>query len=179
MISAIRTRSTDSISERQGVRLVFSDGGRLVLRLSGTGTEGATLRLYLERFEPQDRRARSGAAGGACRFHQSCRRAHRHQTPVGPYPTGRGDMTDPTKLPAWKALKDHHAKLHGTTLTQLFAGDSAPLQELLGALRRHRARLFQERRHRRHHGPAVRTGPQEADLDGTARKRSVRRGPDQ
>lgn len=42
-----------SISERQGVRLVFSDGGRLVLRLSGTGTEGATLRLYLERFEPK------------------------------------------------------------------------------------------------------------------------------
>ena len=42
-----------SISERQGIRLVFSDGGRLVLRLSGTGTEGATLRLYLERFEPK------------------------------------------------------------------------------------------------------------------------------
>lgn len=42
-----------SISERQGVRLVFADGGRLVLRLSGTGTEGATLRLYIERFEPR------------------------------------------------------------------------------------------------------------------------------
>lgn len=43
-----------SVSERQGIRLVFSDGGRLVLRLSGTGTEGATLRLYLERFEPRN-----------------------------------------------------------------------------------------------------------------------------
>jgi phosphoglucomutase len=43
-----------SVSERQGVRLVFSDGGRLVLRLSGTGTEGATLRLYLERYEPRN-----------------------------------------------------------------------------------------------------------------------------
>jgi phosphoglucomutase len=43
-----------SISERQGVRLVFADGGRLVLRLSGTGTEGATLRLYIERFEPRN-----------------------------------------------------------------------------------------------------------------------------
>lgn len=42
-----------SVSERQGVRLVFADGGRLVLRLSGTGTEGATLRLYVERFEPK------------------------------------------------------------------------------------------------------------------------------
>lgn len=43
-----------SVSERQGVRLVFSDGGRLVLRMSGTGTEGATLRLYLERYEPKN-----------------------------------------------------------------------------------------------------------------------------
>ncbi len=42
-----------SVSEKQGVRLVFANGGRLVLRLSGTGTEGATLRLYIERFEPR------------------------------------------------------------------------------------------------------------------------------
>jgi len=40
-----------SVAERQGVRLVFEDGSRIVLRLSGTGTEGATLRLYLERYE--------------------------------------------------------------------------------------------------------------------------------
>jgi phosphoglucomutase len=33
------------------VRLVFEDGARIVFRLSGTGTEGATLRLYLERYE--------------------------------------------------------------------------------------------------------------------------------
>ena len=36
-------------SKGQGLRVVFTDGARLVLRLSGTGTEGATLRLYLER----------------------------------------------------------------------------------------------------------------------------------
>ncbi len=35
----------------QGVRLIFDDGARVVFRLSGTGTEGATLRLYLERYE--------------------------------------------------------------------------------------------------------------------------------
>jgi phosphoglucomutase len=47
------TDPTDgSVSTRQGVRLVFDDGARIVLRLSGTGTEGATLRLYLERHEP-------------------------------------------------------------------------------------------------------------------------------
>jgi phosphoglucomutase len=41
-----------SVSRGQGLRVFFADGSRLVLRLSGTGTEGATLRLYLERFEP-------------------------------------------------------------------------------------------------------------------------------
>ena len=41
-----------SVSHNQGLRIAFDGGGRAVLRLSGTGTEGATLRIYLERFEP-------------------------------------------------------------------------------------------------------------------------------
>ncbi len=41
-----------SISTGQGVRIGFSDGSRIVFRLSGTGTEGATLRIYLESYEP-------------------------------------------------------------------------------------------------------------------------------
>jgi len=41
-----------SRSTAQGLRLHFTDGSRCVLRASGTGTEGATLRLYLERFVP-------------------------------------------------------------------------------------------------------------------------------
>ncbi|WP_372785327.1 alpha-D-glucose phosphate-specific phosphoglucomutase [Phenylobacterium sp.] len=40
-----------SVAKHQGVRLVFSDRARIVYRLSGTGTQGATLRIYLERFE--------------------------------------------------------------------------------------------------------------------------------
>jgi phosphoglucomutase len=40
-----------SISEHQGIRINFTDGSRIVFRLSGTGTEGATLRVYLERYE--------------------------------------------------------------------------------------------------------------------------------
>jgi phosphoglucomutase len=40
-----------SVTSGQGIRLIFSDGARLVYRLSGTGTEGATLRLYIEHFE--------------------------------------------------------------------------------------------------------------------------------
>jgi len=39
-----------SRSERQGIRILLDDGSRAVFRLSGTGTEGATLRLYLERY---------------------------------------------------------------------------------------------------------------------------------
>jgi len=41
-----------SRSERQGVRIGFDGGSRIVLRLSGTGTQGATLRVYLEFYEP-------------------------------------------------------------------------------------------------------------------------------
>jgi phosphoglucomutase len=41
-----------SVSAKQGIRVEFSDGSRIVFRLSGTGTEGATLRVYIERFEP-------------------------------------------------------------------------------------------------------------------------------
>ncbi|OGS92689.1 MAG: alpha-D-glucose phosphate-specific phosphoglucomutase [Gallionellales bacterium GWA2_59_43] len=41
-----------SVSTGQGVRILFVDGSRIVFRLSGTGTEGATLRIYLESYEP-------------------------------------------------------------------------------------------------------------------------------
>ena len=41
-----------SVSSHQGIRLNFTNGSRIVFRLSGTGTEGATLRVYLERYEP-------------------------------------------------------------------------------------------------------------------------------
>ncbi|MBN8563211.1 MAG: alpha-D-glucose phosphate-specific phosphoglucomutase [Leptolyngbya sp. UWPOB_LEPTO1] len=40
-----------SVSQKQGVRIGFTDGSRIVFRLSGTGTQGATLRLYVERYE--------------------------------------------------------------------------------------------------------------------------------
>ena len=40
----------------QGVRVMFEDGSRIVYRLSGTGTAGATLRVYIERFEPDPAR---------------------------------------------------------------------------------------------------------------------------
>ncbi|NOQ77564.1 MAG: alpha-D-glucose phosphate-specific phosphoglucomutase [Methylococcaceae bacterium] len=40
-----------SVSTNQGLRIGFEDGSRIILRLSGTGTEGATLRVYIESYE--------------------------------------------------------------------------------------------------------------------------------
>ncbi|MCW6507681.1 alpha-D-glucose phosphate-specific phosphoglucomutase [Lichenifustis flavocetrariae] len=42
-----------SDSAHQGIRILFTDGARIVYRLSGTGTAGATLRVYIERAEPE------------------------------------------------------------------------------------------------------------------------------
>lgn len=41
-----------SVSKNQGIRIGFENGSRIIFRLSGTGTVGATLRIYLERYEP-------------------------------------------------------------------------------------------------------------------------------
>lgn len=41
-----------SVSSKQGIRILFEGGSRVVFRLSGTGTSGATLRVYVERYEP-------------------------------------------------------------------------------------------------------------------------------
>jgi len=41
-----------SVSSHQGIRIMFDGGSRIVLRLSGTGTSGATIRVYIERYEP-------------------------------------------------------------------------------------------------------------------------------
>ena len=45
-----------SVSSGQGLRVIFSDGARIIFRLSGTGTEGATIRVYVESFEPDVKR---------------------------------------------------------------------------------------------------------------------------
>ena len=42
-----------SVSDHQGIRIGFADGSRIIFRLSGTGTVGATLRIYLESYEPE------------------------------------------------------------------------------------------------------------------------------
>jgi phosphoglucomutase len=49
---AYRDPVDDSMTAHQGVRVMFAGGSRAIFRLSGTGTVGATLRVYLERYEP-------------------------------------------------------------------------------------------------------------------------------
>jgi len=49
-IFSYRDPIDDSVSDHQGVRVMLEDGSRIVYRLSGTGTAGATLRIYLERI---------------------------------------------------------------------------------------------------------------------------------
>lgn len=41
-----------SVASKQGVRFVYTDGSRIIFRLSGTGSAGATVRMYIEQFEP-------------------------------------------------------------------------------------------------------------------------------
>lgn len=43
-----------SIATKQGLRIIFEDGSRIVLRLSGTGSSGATVRMYIEAYEAKD-----------------------------------------------------------------------------------------------------------------------------
>jgi phosphoglucomutase len=45
-----------SVTAKQGIRILFENDARIVFRLSGTGTKGATIRIYLERFEPDPAR---------------------------------------------------------------------------------------------------------------------------
>ena len=63
-IGALRVEAADdfayldpvdgSESRNQGIRILFEGGSRIVFRLSGTGTSGATIRVYIERYEPAD-----------------------------------------------------------------------------------------------------------------------------
>ncbi len=43
-----------SVASAQGRRFVFDDGSRIIFRLSGTGSSGATIRLYVEKYEPDE-----------------------------------------------------------------------------------------------------------------------------
>ena len=68
-----------SDTKAQGVRILFEDGSRIVYRLSGTGTAGATLRVYIEHYVPETGDLGRGDAGRAGRsdraFARVCRKS--------------------------------------------------------------------------------------------------------
>ena len=51
LAQVIKTVFNDST---QGVRMIFTDGSRVIFRLSGTGSAGATIRVYVESYEPDE-----------------------------------------------------------------------------------------------------------------------------
>ena len=70
-----------SVSSHQGLRIGFADGSRIVYRLSGTGTSGATLRVYIERYEPDATRHAldtQQALAGLITLAQQIARIHHH-----------------------------------------------------------------------------------------------------
>ncbi|RKP14636.1 hypothetical protein BJ684DRAFT_18964 [Piptocephalis cylindrospora] len=51
-----------SVAKKQGIRLIFQDGSRVIVRLSGTGSQGATVRLYVERYEEDSSKVKTPAS---------------------------------------------------------------------------------------------------------------------
>ena len=66
-----------SVSRNQGLQLHAADGSRMVVRLSGTGTRGATLRVYLERHEPDRAKHAAAAAAALAGLSEAARRLAR------------------------------------------------------------------------------------------------------
>ena len=54
----------DSVSAHQGVRIFTEDGARIIFRLSGTGSSGATIRMYMEKYEKDPERLTLSTAVG-------------------------------------------------------------------------------------------------------------------
>merc|ERR1712178_483043 len=50
-----------SVSKNQGIRIAFEDNSRIIFPLSGTGVAGATIRMYLEKYEPANGNLEQGA----------------------------------------------------------------------------------------------------------------------
>ena len=53
-----------SVSSHQGIRIYTKDGARIIFRLSGTGSSGATIRMYMEKYETEEGRLRLRTAVG-------------------------------------------------------------------------------------------------------------------
>ena len=97
-----------SDTKGQGVRVMFAGGSRIVYRLSGTGTVGATLRVYIERYEPPERRSRPGRAGGARRPDRPVALARRDREANRAQRAERRDLRGPSsRATATRSRRSH------------------------------------------------------------------------
>ena len=96
---AYRDLTDGSVSARRGVRVVFDGGARAVFRLSGTGTEGATLRAYLEAFEPDPARHGLDPQAVLAPGHRRGERDRRYPRENRPHRARRGDLNGEVRQP--------------------------------------------------------------------------------
>ena len=78
-----------SVSKNQGIRVMFEGGSRVVFRLSGTGTSGATLRVYIERYEDDPKKLALATADALADLIQRRRGGRLHPRPHRPRKAGR------------------------------------------------------------------------------------------
>lgn len=78
----VAERLFSSLLSYQGLRLIFSDGSRIIFRLSGTGSAGATVRLYIDSYEKDAQKIYEDPQVGAAQ--QCCLPAFLVHTDLGP-----------------------------------------------------------------------------------------------
>ena len=83
---AYRDPIDGSVSPAQGIRIMFAGGWRVVFRLSGTGTGGATLRVYIERYEPDPKKVALATADALADLIQAAEEVAGHPRPHRPQP---------------------------------------------------------------------------------------------
>ena len=148
--SPITIRSTARSASNQGIRILFEGGSRVVFRLSGTGTSGATLRVYIERYEPDAEQHGLDTQAGARRPDHGRRRASPASgaTPAAPSRPSSPDVARSPILPGSRIRRHspdgtaHHASLAASQTRRAHLG--LPLRQAETA-RPTRARACQPR----------------------------------
>ncbi len=145
-----------AVSTHQGIRVMFEGESRIVYRLSGTGTTGATLRVYIERFEPDPARHRRGHAERARSTDRHCRPVGGHPRTDGTRRAERGDLTDLRRFMArighrrfWRGVRPSSPRRCGRPYPAQGAGQprarsraAAPCPSLAASIRQYRPGAF-------------------------------------
>jgi phosphoglucomutase len=102
---AYRDPTDGSVSARQGVRVVFDGAARAVFRLSGTGTEGATLAGLSGGVRARPDAPQPRSAGGARPGHRRGERDRRYPRQNRPHRARRGDLTGEVRQPRRQCIE--------------------------------------------------------------------------